>query len=138
MAPALAAASRYRRAHGPRRFGGTTSLLPALAASLVLTVPAAAASRHDGTWDVRTAPEGGACDSTFDFKLKVKGGKVTSAGFWPVKATGGINKLGVVNMTLAHGHQRVVAKGLVEGDAASGDWTSPKPKCSGSWFAKRA
>lgn len=133
---ALLTPSLMARASG--QAGSTTGLLAAFAMSLALVVPASAASRHDGMWSVRTAPESGARNSNFDFKLKVKGGKVTSAGFWPVKATGGINKLGVVNMTLAHGHQRVVAKGLVEGDSASGDWTSPQPKCSGAGFARRA
>lgn len=112
--------------------------LAAFAAGALPAAPAAAVSRHDGTWSITTAAEAGTCDTNFDFKLKVKGGKVTYAGFWPVKATGGINKLGVISMTLAHGHQRVIAKGLVEGDTASGDWTSPQPKCSGAWFAKRA
>lgn len=109
-----------------------------LGALLAFAAPAGAASRHDGTWKIVTSAEDGTCATNYDFKLKVKDGKVTYAGFWPVKATGGISRVGVVNMTLAHGHQRVIAKGLVEGDAASGDWTSPKPKCSGSWFAKRA
>ncbi|MFG1478554.1 hypothetical protein V5F53_07775 [Xanthobacter sp. V4C-4] len=109
-----------------------------LAASVALAAPAAAASRHDGTWSITTSAEDGACATNFDFKLKVRDGKVTYAGFWPVKATGGISRLGVVRMTLAHGRQRVLATGRVEGDAASGDWTSPQPKCSGSWFAKRA
>jgi len=93
------------------------------AASLALAAPAA---------------EDGACATNFDFKLKVKDGKVTYAGSWPVTATGGISKVGAVNLTLSHGHQKVAARGLVEGDAASGHGTSPKPKGSGSWFARRA
>lgn len=116
------------------------ALCSLLGLALVCTsaLPAAAASRHDGTWTVHTEAEGGACKTNFDFKVSVKNGKVAYAGMWPVKATGGISKIGLVNMTLAHGGQKVVAKGLAQGDAASGDWTSPQPKCSGSWFAKRA
>lgn len=95
------------------------------------------AKRFDGTWSIRTSAETGNCNKNYDFKLSVKGGKVTYAGFWPVKATGGINTLGAVRMTLAHGQQTVRATGLAEGDQASGDWSSPHPNCSGSWFAKR-
>lgn len=109
-----------------------------VAAGLVLAAPAGAASRHDGLWAITTSAEEGRCATNFDFKLKVKDGKVTYAGFWPVKATGGISKLGLVKMTLAHGQQRVTAMGRVDGDTASGDWTSPQPKCAGAWFAKRA
>ncbi|WP_454915858.1 hypothetical protein [Xanthobacter sediminis] len=112
--------------------------LTILATGVALAAPAAAASRHDGIWSVTTFAEDGRCDKNFDFKLKVKDGKVTYAGFWPVTATGGVSRLGIVRMTLVRGTRRVIATGLVEGDAASGDWTSPKPKCSGSWFAKRA
>lgn len=106
---------------------------------LATTLPAHAdnARRFDGSWSVRTSAEDGSCNKNYDFKLTVKGGKVAYAGFWPVKATGGIGKLGGVRMTLAHGHHHVTATGLAEGDQASGDWTSPNPKCSGSWFAKR-
>lgn len=112
--------------------------LAILATCAALAAPAAAGSRHDGLWSVTTSVEDGRCDTNFDFKLRVRDGKVTDAGFWPGKASGGISRLGIMRMTLAHGRERVEAKGLVEGDAASGDWTSPKPKCSGSWFAKRA
>ncbi|MDQ0506498.1 hypothetical protein [Xanthobacter agilis] len=112
--------------------------LALVAASLAPAATAGAASRHDGIWSITTSAEEGRCDTNFDFKLRVKDGKVTYAGFWPVTATGGISKLGVVNMTLVHGRRRVIAKGLAEGNAASGKWTSPQPKCSGAWFAKRA
>lgn len=118
--------------------GRSILCLPALAL-LVAAAPAHAdnAKRFDGHWSVRTSAEAGDCNKNYDFKLSVKGGKVTYAGFWPVKATGGINRLGAVRMTLAHGHHKVSATGLAEGDQASGDWSSPHPKCSGSWFAKR-
>lgn len=115
----------------------TTIALAAL--GLMASAPALAdnAKRFDGTWSVRTSAETGSCAKNYDFKLSVKGGTVAYAGFWPVKATGGINKLGGVRMTLAHGGHKVSATGLAEGDNASGDWTSPDPKCTGSWFAKR-
>ena len=115
---------------------------PLLALAAQLAAPATAladnAMRFDGTWSVRTSAETGSCGKNYDFKLNVKGGKVTYAGYWPVAATGGINKVGVVKMTLAHNGGKVIATGLAEGDQASGDWSSPQPNCSGSWFAKRA
>lgn len=113
----------------------------ALAFLLLATaaLPAHAGSRFDGMWRVTTSAEDGSCNQNYDFKLSVKNGKVTYAGFWPVKATGGITKVGVVDMRLAHGGQHVVAKGLVSGDEASGDWSSPHhPRCSGSWIARKA
>lgn len=107
--------------------------------AVVAAVPARAdnARRFDGNWSVRTSAEEGNCNKNFDFKLAVKGGKVAYAGFWPVKASGGISQLGVVKMTLAHGSHKVAATGLAEGDQASGDWSSPHPRCNGSWFARR-
>ncbi|MFG1374847.1 hypothetical protein V5F32_21925 [Xanthobacter oligotrophicus] len=120
------------------KIAGLTALA-LLTAAAVGPARADNAKRFDGHWVVRTSAESGSCGKNYDFKLAVKNGTVTYAGFWPVKATGGISKLGVVRMTLAHGQQKVTAKGLAEGDQASGDWTSPHhPNCSGSWFAKRA
>lgn len=87
---------------------------------------------------VTTSVETGSCHTNFDFKVSVKDGKVTYAGYWPVKASGGISRRGLVRMTLAHGGQKVTATGLARGDEASGDWTSPKPACAGSWIARRA
>lgn len=113
----------------------------ALLATMTTIAPSRAdtAKRFDGHWMVRTSAETGSCGKNYDFKLAVKNGKVAYAGYWPVKATGGISSLGVVRMTLAHGQQKVTAKGLAEGDQASGDWSSPHhPHCSGSWFARRA
>lgn len=114
----------------------------ALALAALLAAPGAAladnAMRFDGTWSVRTSAETGSCGKNYDFKLNVKGGKVTYAGYWPVNAAGGISKVGIVKMTLSHNGGKVVATGLAAGDQASGDWSSPEPNCSGSWFAKRA
>lgn len=110
----------------------------AFLAAAVGTAHADNARRFDGTWSVRTSAETGECNKNYDFKLAVKSGTVTYAGFWPVTATGGINKLGAVRMTLKHGSHKVAATGLAEGDQASGDWSSPHPKCSGSWFARRS
>ncbi|MBB3769627.1 hypothetical protein FHS55_000213 [Angulomicrobium tetraedrale] len=109
-------------------------------AAMATPVGAAWASdtHHDGIWTVTTSAEDGACNTNYDFKMRVKNGEVTYAGFWPVKATGGINRAGLIRMNLAHSGQSVKATGLVRGDTASGDWTSPKPACSGSWVAKRA
>ncbi|MFG1375374.1 hypothetical protein [Xanthobacter autotrophicus] len=120
------------------KIAGLTAM--ALLGVAMAAVPARAdnARRFDGSWVVRTSAEEGKCNKNFDFKLAVKNGKVTYAGFWPVKATGGISKLGVVRMTVAHGQRKVTATGLAEGDQASGDWSSPQPKCNGSWLARRA
>lgn len=112
----------------------------ALAALLAATLPACAdnAKRFDGTWRVRTSAEDGRCAKNYDFKVAVKGGTVTYAGYWPVKATGGISRAGGVRMTITHGRDKVVATGLAQGDEASGHWSSPHPKCAGGWTARRA
>ncbi|WP_029351100.1 hypothetical protein [Bosea sp. 117] len=115
--------------------------LAAIAAATVAgaaTLPAAAASTHDGTWSVKTSAETGQCATNYELKLAVKNGKVSYAGMWPVKAKGGVNAVGLINMDISHGSRRVTATGLVRGDSASGDWTSPQPACSGSWVARRA
>lgn len=112
-----------------------TCLIAASLAAIFMTSPAAASP--DGTWSVKTSAETGACATNFDFKVAVKNGKVTYAGYWPVKASGGISKLGVVKMILSHAGHKVTATGLARGDEASGDWTSPQPSCAGSWVARR-
>ncbi|MET3356398.1 UNVERIFIED_ORG: hypothetical protein ABID33_004325 [Xanthobacter viscosus] len=117
---------------------GLTALALLAAATAVTPARADNARRFDGSWVVRTSAEEGKCNKNFDFKLAVKNGKVTYAGYWPVKAAGGISKLGLVRMTLTHGQRKVTATGLAEGDQASGDWSSPQPKCNGSWLARRA
>ncbi len=119
----------------PRSFRTRFSLIATGLLLACLTTPAAASP--DGTWSVKTSAETGACQTNFDFKVAVKNGKVTYAGYWPVKASGGINKVGVVRMVLAHGGHKVTATGLARGDEASGDWTSPHPSCAGSWMARR-
>lgn len=116
--------------------------LGACAATLAIALggaamPAFAQDRHDGVWKVKTSAEDGKCSTNYDFSLAVKNGKVSYAGMWPVKAAGGIKADGLIKMNISHGKDHVVATGLVRGDQASGEWTSPKPACSGSWIASR-
>ncbi|MDI4663976.1 hypothetical protein K9U40_06490 [Xanthobacter autotrophicus] len=120
------------------KIAGLTALARLTAAMAVTPARADTAKRSDGYWVVRTSAEAGKCNKNFNFKLAVKNGKVTCAGYWPVKASGGISKLGLVRMTLVHGQRKVTATGLAEGDQASDDWSSPLPNCTGSWFARRA
>ncbi|MGA0561030.1 hypothetical protein ACO2RV_01180 [Ancylobacter sp. VNQ12] len=116
-----------------------TSIIIAVLAIVANSAPAfARTDRHDGIWTVTTSAEDGSCGTNYDFKMRVRAGEVTYAGMWPVKATGGINAAGLIRMDLAHGGRHVKATGLVRGDTASGDWTSPKPACTGSWVAKKA
>ncbi|HSI39377.1 MAG TPA: hypothetical protein VLA00_02380 [Xanthobacteraceae bacterium] len=115
-------------------------ILKSGSALLVLTLgltPAGAAGLHDGVWSITTSAETGTCGTNYDLKLAVKDGHITYAGMWPVKATGGINRAGLINMKINHAGRTVAATGLVRGDEASGDWNSAKPSCSGSWIAKR-
>lgn len=100
--------------------------------------PALAGSSHDGTWKVRTATKHGECRSNYDFKVSVKNGRVAYAGYFPVRATGGIAKDGAVHMRVSHGGNHVNANGHAHAGRAAGHWTSPKPHCSGSWSARRA
>ncbi|WP_238120848.1 MULTISPECIES: hypothetical protein [unclassified Xanthobacter] len=89
--------------------------------------------------------------ATSDFKPEGKGGKVTYAGSRLVRATTGIRAGTVSRMPFVLGHLRGIAKGQLERqmegfsgggrrkrDAASGHWTAPKPRGSGSRFAQRA
>ena len=89
--------------------------------------------------------------ATSDFKTEGKGGKVTSAGSPAVRATTGTRAGAVSHMPVVLGHLRGIAKGQVERqmegfagggwrktDTASGHWTAPKPRGSGSRFAQRA
>lgn len=119
-----------------------TRIVGAAAAALMLTaagsVPVGAASDFDGVWKVKTSAETGKCSTNYDLSVRVKDGKLSYAGMWPVKATGGINDLGLVRMNIAHAGTKVAATGLVRGDSASGDWASKTDGCTGSWVARRA
>jgi hypothetical protein len=113
----------------------TTTLALLLAG---IAVPLHAAPAHDGVWKVKTSAEAGKCGTNYDISVAVKNGKVSYAGMFPVKATGGVNDLGLIRMEIAGAGQRVKATGLVRGDTASGDWSSVKSSCSGSWVARKA
>jgi hypothetical protein len=98
----------------------------------------AAAPEHDGVWKVKTSAEAGKCGTNYDISVAVKNGKVSYAGMWPVKATGGVNAVGLIRMEIAGAGHKVKATGLVRGDTASGDWSSVKSDCAGSWVARKA
>lgn len=106
----------------------------ALAAGIA---PGGAAPEHDGVWKVKTSAETGACNTNYDVSVAVKNGKVSYAGHWPVKATGGIDDFGLIKMEISGPGHRVKATGLVRGDTASGDWSATKSDCTGSWVARR-
>lgn len=103
-----------------------------------IAAPLQAAPEHDGTWKVKTSAESGKCSTNYDISVAVKNGKVSYAGMWPVKATGGVSDVGLIRMEIAGAGDRVKATGLVRGDTASGDWSSAKSNCSGSWVARKA
>lgn len=109
-----------------------------LALLAVGAVSAKAASDFDGVWKVTTSAETGKCSNNYDLSVRVKDGKLSYAGMWPVKATGGINEGGLVRMDIAHGGTKVAATGLVRGGSASGDWSSKTDGCTGSWVARKA
>jgi hypothetical protein len=113
----------------------TTTLVLLLAGT---AAPLYAAPEHDGVWKVKTSAETGKCGTNYDISVAVKNGKVSYAGMWPVKATGGVNDLGLIRMEIAGAGHKVKATGLVRGDTASGDWSSTKSDCAGSWVARKA
>lgn len=115
-------------------------MIPIAVVMVAFSLPVTAApttNLHDGTWRVKTSAEDGRCKDNYDFNVAVKNGRVTYAGIWPVKASGAVEPGGVIAMDLAHAGKNVVARGLVRGDSASGEWSSAKLDCSGSWVASK-
>ncbi len=121
-----------------RRATRAVVICGALALTQSAIVPAATAQEvHDGIWRVATQPITGPCSKSFEFNLAVEDGQISYAGIWPVDASGSVNPVGVIEISIIRGQETLSAKGMVRGDVASGKWVSPVKNCTGSWIARK-
>ena len=92
---------------------------------------------YDGTWNVIFATQAGNCSSTNSVPFAVAGTRVSSAGGG--KVTGGVNRAGVVSVSIQVGASHASGSGRLVGNSGSGRWSGiiTGDRCSGSWQATR-
>jgi hypothetical protein len=99
--------------------------------------PAAMAGAYDGTWNVVFFTRAGNCSATNSVPFAVSGRRVSSAGGG--KVTGGINRSGVVAVSISVGTSHASGSGRLIGNSGAGRWSGiiTGDRCSGSWQATR-
>jgi hypothetical protein len=94
--------------------------------------------RFDGRWSVRAFPNGKGCDGMYQLPVQVTAGSVTYVGRGPIKAEGGIQTDGSVEVSFYIEGDRLVALGMMTSELAGrGTWKSFADGCSGTWIARR-
>jgi len=91
----------------------------------------------DGVYAVYITTQHGDCDKSYQWKISVSGGRVSSAGDTPMEASGQINQRGVVALAFQRMGQIATVTGRVAKGHGSGTWSSSTMQCGGSWRAMR-
>ncbi len=91
----------------------------------------------DGVYAVYITTQHGDCDKSYQWKISVSGGRVSSAGDTPMEASGQINQRGVVALAFQRMGQIAMVTGRVAKGYGSGTWSSSTMQCGGSWRAMR-
>ncbi|MGH6847684.1 MAG: hypothetical protein ACREC0_09645 [Methylocella sp.] len=117
---------------------------PGLAAALIGVASAAHAQggvanrqNHDGIYAVDIVTRRGDCDRAHNWMIAVSGGRVSSAGDPLMKASGRINRRGIVALAFERFGQAATATGKLARGTGSGTWSSATMQCAGSWRATR-
>jgi hypothetical protein len=100
-------------------------------------LPAAAASRYDGTWSVAIVTEQGACNAAYSWDVAVTDGHIGDNNFF-VQSAGIVDGDGRITFQLTHGSDVLAAAGAIRGAIGSGTWQSPTSRCSGHWSATKS
>jgi hypothetical protein len=109
----------------------------AIAALVEASSASFAAQPFDGRWSVRAFPNAKGCDGLYQFPVQVTAGSVTYIGRGTVKAEGGVEADGSVEVSFIQDGDRLIALGLMSDDAGKGTWKSLAEECSGTWIARR-
>lgn len=113
------------------------AFVAAVISSAAVVSPVAAASQHDGTWSVSLVTKEGDCDPSVKSRIEVRQGRVDE-NLLVARIVGGVTQKGAVSLQVVRGGDSMVARGKINGEMASGSWTSPSKNCSGSWSAVKA
>ncbi len=108
----------------------------ALAALLLVAVPAWSAPSHDGAWLVEAATEQGPCEPSAEFIVLVANGRLRP-GARDFEADGTVSRTGGVRATLSRQEFRAAVSGRLSGGQGGGTWTVEDGRCSGSWTARK-
>jgi hypothetical protein len=118
-----------------------SALLLAACAGLASTgsVPAAAATAHDGNWSVLIITQKGDCDQAYRYGIKVANGHVSYAGDAKVDMSGTVDANGAVAVRIRLGDKGANGSGRLSGQAGAGTWQGAGSgvSCSGRWEAER-
>jgi hypothetical protein len=113
--------------------------LARLAATVALVAAAPTIARaqanNDGVWAVSINTLKGACDSSMQSNVHVRGGRIEEDYLF-AHISGAIDDFGKVSLSVVRGDDGIVARGRVNGEHASGKWASRH--CLGSWTATRS
>jgi len=91
----------------------------------------------DGIYAVYITTQQGDCDKSYQWKISVSGGRVSSTGDTPMEASGQISQRGVVALAFQRMGQVATVTGRVAKGYGSGTWSSTTMRCGGSWRALR-
>jgi hypothetical protein len=95
------------------------------------------AQNPDGIYAVFITTRQGDCDKSYNWKISVSGGHISSTGDTPMEASGQINGGGTVALAFQRLGQIATVTGRLVKGAGSGTWTSATMRCAGSWRAVR-
>lgn len=99
--------------------------------------PAAASPKHDGSWKIQLVTEQGWCGA-HEWKIGVRGGRVTEVGSPGAVANGRIGSNGRVSLQVAKGSDVIQTSGVIGENTGSGSWILPNRSCTGRWVASKA
>ncbi len=97
----------------------------------------ASAQNPDGIYAVYITTQRGDCDKSYNWKISVSGGRVSSAGDTPMEASGQISQRGIVDLAFQRLGQIATVTGKLVSGHGSGTWSSSTMQCGGSWRALR-
>jgi hypothetical protein len=117
-----------------------TARRAALIAAAILAAtlsPAAASPRHDGAWNIQLVTEQGWCGA-HQWRIGVRGGRVTDVGAPGTVANGRIDPNGRVSLQIAKGADVIQTSGVISEKGGGGAWVLPNRSCTGRWIASKA
>jgi hypothetical protein len=116
-----------------------SALVLTLALLAVPGVPRGSPS-FDGKWSVQAFPNSDkGCDGVYQFPVQVIEGSVTYIGRGAIRAEGGIQADGTVEVSFHGEGDRLDARGKMSGPGEGrGTWEASADGCSGVWVAHRS
>ena len=107
---------------------------------VVVSGPAVAQSRHDGSWAIAIMTERGACDPLYRYYVEVEGQTVrlrSMTGATTQSAAGLVRPDGRINITVGQAADPVSVKGRLGATSGAGLWSAPARGCAGRWSAAK-